>query len=348
MKYCNLGRTGLKVSRLCLGTGNFGSGRSGGGNWGCVGEEDAFRIMDAALANGINFFDTANVYGRVGPGGYCGLSEEIIGRWFKQGGGRRQKVVLGTKVERVMENDEHDGPNKPRGLSLWKIRRHFEGSMQRLQTDHLELYQMHHVDRSVGWDELWEAFEGLVRSGRLDYIGGSNFAAWDLMKAQEAARRRGFMGLVNEQHRYNLLCRYPELEVFPAARDQGIGITLFSPLVRGLLGVNMFDLGKRPLSDEVKRVIEKYRPQLTAFSELCRDIGETEANVALAWELANPAVTAPVIGPAGVEDLEEMLRSVEITLDESTMRRLDEIFPGHGGEAPEAYSGWNELNAPAR
>ncbi len=343
MKYCSLGRTGLKVSRLSLGTGNFGSGSSTSGNWGCVTEREAYRIMDAALDAGINFFDTANVYGRVGEGGYCGLAEEIIGRWFAKGGGRREKVVLATKLERVMENDEYDGPNRPRGLSLYKIRRHFEGSMKRLQTDHLELYQMHHVDRSVGWDELWEGFEGLVRQGRLDYVGSSNFAAWDLMKAQEAARSRGFMGLVNEQHRYNLLCRLPELEVLPAAADQGIGITIWSPLVRGLLGVDMREPDRRPLSDEVKRVIEKYRPQLTAFSALCRDLGESEANVALAWELANPAIVAPVVGPANVADLTEMLRSVEITLDAGTMARLDEIFPGPGGDAPEAYSGWREL-----
>ncbi len=343
MKYCNLGRTGLKVSKLCLGTGNFGAGSKSTGNWGSVPEKEAYKIMDAALDAGINFFDTANVYGRAGAGGYCGLTEEIIGRWFAQGGGRREKVVLGTKVERIMEEDEYDGPNKPRGLSLYKIRRHIEGSLRRLQTDHVELYQMHHVDRSVLWDELWEAFEGLVRQGKVDYIGSSNFAAWDLMKAQEGARKRNFMGLVNEQHRYNLFCRVPELEVIPAALDQGIGITIWSPLVRGLLGVNMFELDKRPLSDEVKNVIEKYRPQLTAYSELCRDLGESEANVALAWELSNPAIVAPVIGPASLKDFEDMLRAVEIEFDEATLKRLDEIFPGPGGDAPEAYSGWVEL-----
>lgn len=343
MEYCYLGRTGMKVSRLCLGTGNFGAGRSGGGNWGCVDEREAHKIMDAALDAGINFFDTANAYGEVGPGGYNGLAEEIIGRWFAQGGGRRERVVLGTKVEREMTNDPYDGPNKPRNLSLYKIRRHFEGSLRRLQTDHIELYQMHHVDRHTSWDELWEAFEGLVKSGKVDYIGSSNFAAWDLMKAQEAARNRHFMGIVNEQHRYNLLCRTAELEVLPAAMDQGIGITLWSPLVRGLLGVDMFHLDKQPRSVEVMNVIEKYRKPLTEYSELCHDLGEEEANVALAWELHNPAITAPVIGPGCLKDLERMLRAVEIKLDESTLKRLDEIFPGPGGDAPEAYSGWAEL-----
>lgn len=343
MEYCYLGRTGMKVSRLCLGTGNFGSGRNSGGNWGCVDEKEAHKIMDAALDAGINFFDTANVYGEIGEGGYTGLTEEIVGRWFAKGDGRRQKVVLGTKVEREMLNDPYDGPNMARNLSLYKIRRHFEGSLRRLQTDHVELYQMHHVDRHTPWEELWEAFEGLVKNGKVDYIGSSNFAAWDMMKAQEAARKRNFMGLVNEQHRYNLLCRTAELEVLPAARDQGIGITLWSPLVRGLLGLDMYNLDKHPLSVEVCNVMEKYRAQLTAFSDLCRELGEEEANVALAWELANPAITAPVIGPGSLKDLERMLRAVEIKLDEATMKRLDEIFPGPGGDAPEAYSGWNEL-----
>lgn len=343
MQYTYLGRTGMKVSRLCLGTGNFGSGGNKDGNWGCVDEKEAFRIMDIALDAGINFFDTANVYGEVGPGGYTGFSEEIIGRWFKQGNKRREKVVLGTKLEREMLTDTWDGPNMPRNLSLYKMRRHFEGSLRRLQTDHVELLQMHHVDRRTGWDEIWEAFECFVRDGKVDYIGSSNFAAWDMMKAQAAAERRGFMGLVNEQHRYNLLCRLPELEVLPCAADQGIGITLFSPLVRGLLGVNILQPEKHPMSDETKRVVEKYRPQLTAYSKLCHDLGESEANVALAWTLHNPAVTAPVIGPGSVEDLQELLRAVEIKLDESAMKRLDEIFPGPGGDAPEAYSGWGEL-----
>ncbi len=343
MKYCYLGRAGIKVSRLCLGTANFAGGGSGYGNWGSVPEREAHRIMDAALEAGINFFDTANVYGNFGDGGHCGMSEEIIGRWFRQGGGRRERTVLNTKLERVMEQDEHDGPNKPRGLSLYKIRRHFAASLQRLQTDHVELLTMHHPDRRTGWEELWEAFEGLVRSNQLDYIGGSNFAAWDMMKAQEAARKRSFMGLVSEQHRYNLLCRLPELEVIPAALDQGIGITLYSPLWRGLLGYDILEPRKRALSKEALVIVEKYRPQLTDFAELCHDLNEEPANVALAWELANPAIVAPIIGPASMDDLTGMLRAVDLALSESTMKRLDEIFPGPAGDAVEAYGGWSEM-----
>jgi aryl-alcohol dehydrogenase-like predicted oxidoreductase len=195
MKYCNLGRAGLKVSRLCLGTANFAGGGSGYGNWGSVPEGEAHRIMDAALDAGINFFDTANVYGNFGEGGHCGMSEEIIGRWFKQGGGRRERTVLGTKLERVMEQDAYDGPNKPRGLSLYKIRRHFAASLKRLQSDHVELLTMHHPDRRTGWEEMG-SLRGAGRARTSPTTWGSNFAA-DMMKAQDAARRRGFMGLVS-------------------------------------------------------------------------------------------------------------------------------------------------------
>jgi aryl-alcohol dehydrogenase-like predicted oxidoreductase len=292
-----------------------------------VGEKEAFEIMDAALDLGINFFDTANVYGGVGHRGY---TEGIIGRWFAQGGSRREKTVLATKVGRVMEEDDTDGPNKPQGLSLYKIRRHFEASLRRLQTDHVELLQMHKVDRSVSWDELWEAFEGLVWQGKLDYVGSSNSAALDIMKAQSVARDRQFMGLVSEQTRYDLLGRLAELEVIPAVLDQGIGLTIFSPLVRGLLGINVLEPILRPLSDTARRHLERCRPQLTAFSELCRDLGEKEANVALAWTLSCEAVASVIIGPCSVVDLQELMRAVELRLDDETRSRLDDIFPGPG------------------
>lgn len=197
MKYSYLGKSGLKVSQLCLGTMNFGPETE---------EKEAFRIMDAALDAGINFFDTANVYGGQDRRGW---TEEIIGRWFQQGGGRREKVVLATKVYNDMF-DEQDGPNSGSGLSAYKIRRHFEGSLRRLQTDHIELYQMHHIDRNVSWDELWGAFEILVSQGKADYIGSSNFAGWHIAAAQAKAKERHFLGLVSEQHLYNLLERTPE------------------------------------------------------------------------------------------------------------------------------------------
>ncbi|WP_134683858.1 aldo/keto reductase [Brevibacillus migulae] len=325
MEYTFLGRTGLRVSRLCLGTMNFGVDTD---------EQTAFRIMDEALDAGITFFDTANVYGW---GENAGLTESIIGRWFAQGGQRREKVVLATKVYEPL-SDPLDGPNDTRGLSLHKIRRHLEGSLRRLQTEHVELYQMHHIDRRTPWEELWEAFEIQVRTGKVSYIGSSNFAGWHLVKAQSAAKERRFMGLVSEQHKYNLLERLPELEVLPAAQDLGLGVIPWSPLAGGLLGGRALSAEKGARTSAISERAERHRVQLEKFSALCREIGESEANVALAWTLANPAVTAPIIGPRTVEQLRDTLRAVELQLGKEVMRELEAIFPGPGGETPEAYA----------
>ncbi|MGF7046704.1 aryl-alcohol dehydrogenase-like predicted oxidoreductase [Paenibacillus sp. DS2015] len=325
MQYTSLGKSGMKVSKLCLGTMNFGPHTD---------EKEAFRMMDAALDAGINFFDTADVYGW---GENSGLTEEIIGRWFKQGGGRREKVVLATKVYGSM-SDPLDGPNDEAGLSAYKIRRHLEGSLRRLQTDHIELYQMHHVDRSVSWDELWGAFELAVNQGKIGYVGSSNFAGWDIAVAQGEAKSRRFLGLVAEQHKYSLTCRLPELEVLPAAQSLGLGIIPWSPLDGGLLGRNALMKLQNTRSGGDNKRIEQYRTQLEAFAELCNELGEPQDNVALAWLLHNPAVTAPITGPRTLEQLESSLHCLNIHLDESVMKRLDEIFPGPGGAAPKAYA----------
>lgn len=325
MQYTYLGRSGLKVSKLCLGTMNFGVSTD---------EKEAFRIMDAAVDAGINFFDTANIYGW---GENAGRTEEIIGRWFAQGGGRREKVVLATKFYGKM-HDEHDGPNDEGGLSAYKLRRHLEGSLKRLQTDHIELYQMHHVDRNVSWDELWEGFRVAMNQGKIGYVGSSNFAGFDLVKAQYEAKAHNMLGLVSEQHKYSLLCRLPELELLPAAQEQGIGVIAWSPLDGGLLsGHALKPIEGSTRANNPERV-EKHRQQLEAFERLCKELGESEANVALAWTLAHPALTAPIIGPRTLEQLEGALRVVDIKLDEATLQRLDEIFPGPGGAAPKAYA----------
>src|SRR5574342_583019 len=199
MDYTQLGRTGLQVSRLCLGTMNFGPKTT---------EEDSFAIMDKALDLGINFFDTANVYGwKLGEG----VTEQIVGRWFAQGGGRREKTVIATKVFGRMGN----WPNQSR-LSALNIRQAVEGSLKRMQTDHIDLYQMHHVDRDTPWEEIWQAMELLVQQGKVIYVGSSNFAGWHIAQAQCAAKARNFMGLVSEQSLYNLSARSVELEVLPA------------------------------------------------------------------------------------------------------------------------------------
>ncbi|MWV44208.1 aldo/keto reductase [Paenibacillus sp. HJL G12] len=325
MQYTYLGKSGLKVSRLCLGTMNFGPATD---------EKEAFRIMDAALDAGIQFFDTANIYGW---GQNSGLTETIIGRWFAQGGGRREKVVLATKVHGNM-HDPADGPNSTEGLSSYKIRRHLEGSLKRLQTDHIELYQMHHVDRNVSWDELWGAFELAVSQGKIGYVGSSNFAGWQIAQAQGKAQNRHFLGLVAEQHKYNLNCRLPELEVLPAAKEMGLGVIPWSPLDGGMLGRNALKKLEGTRSGNNSKKIEKHRAQLEAFAELCNELGEPQDNVALAWLLTHPSVTAPIIGPRTLEQLESSLHVIDVKLDEAVLKRLDEIFPGPGGEAPEAYA----------
>ena len=322
MEFTQLGRTGLKVSRLCLGTMNFGPHTT---------EPDSFAIMDKALELGINFFDTANVYGwKLGEG----VTEQIIGRWFAQGGGRREKTVIATKVYGRMG----DWPNEQR-LSALNIRRACDASLKRMQTDYIDLYQFHHVDRFTPWEEIWQACETLVAQGKILYVGSSNFAGWHIAKANEAAKARHFMGLVCEQSLYSLADRMIELEVIPACKDYGLGLIPWSPLSGGLLGgvLEKIEKGRRA-SDDMQKKIDKNRPQLEKWEALCKELGENPADVALAWLVANPVVTAPIIGPRTLEQLTGSLRALELKLDEATLKKIDEIWPGPGGEAPEAYA----------
>lgn len=322
MQYVHLGRAGVKVSRLCLGTMNFGPETS---------ETESFAIMDRALELGINFFDTANVYGwKVGEG----WTEQILGRWFAQGGGRRDNVVLATKVFGRMG----ERPNQSR-LSALHIKRACEESLRRLRTDCIDLYQMHHVDRETPWDEIWQAMEQLVREGKILYVGSSNFAGWHLARAQELARSRHFLGLVSEQSLYNLNERTIELEVIPACEAYGIGLIPWSPLARGILAgaLEPAKTGRRA-DEDLKKDVEKHRPRLEAYDLLCRQLGERPADVALAWLLHQKVVTAPIIGPRTMDQLNDTLRVLNLTLSQETLKRLDEIFPGPGGSAPEAYA----------
>jgi aryl-alcohol dehydrogenase-like predicted oxidoreductase len=322
MDHVHLGRSGLSVSRLCLGTMNFGPETT---------EDDSHAIMDRALEVGINFFDTANVYGwKQGEG----ITEQIIGRWFAGGEGRRDKTVIATKLYGSMS----DWPNDT-FLSARNIRRACDASLKRLQTDHIDLYQMHHVDRSTPWDEIWEAFEVLRTQGKVLYFGSSNHAGWHIVKAMEAARRRGQSGLVSEQSIYNLLKREVELEVLPACEDYGVGVIPWSPLHGGLLGgiIRKTDEGKRRLEGRAKDSLEENRPAIQQWEDFCDELGHAPGDVALAWLLHQPAVTAPIIGPRTMEQLEASLRALEVSLDEAALARLDEIFPGPG-PAPESYA----------
>ncbi len=322
MEYTNLGRTGLKVSKLCLGTMNFGPHTD---------EDASFAIMDRALEHGINFFDTANVYGwEIGEG----ITEQIIGRWLSQGGGRREQIVLATKVFGKMG----EGPNERR-LSAKHIRQACEDSLRRLQTDYIDLYQMHHVDRETPWEEIWQAMELLVSQGKVLYIGSSNFAGLHIAQAQCSAQARNFLGLVSEQSLYNLLDRMIELEVVPACREFGLGIIPWSPLAGGLLGgvLKKESQGRRS-SDHIKKKVEENLDQLRTYEALCSEMGEDPANVALAWLLTNPTVTAPIIGPRTQEQLDSSLKSLEIRFSDEQLVKLTSIWPGPGGEAPEAYA----------
>ncbi len=324
MQYVHLGRTGLSVSRICLGTMNFGPVTS---------KEDSFAIMDSAHAHGINFFDSANVYGWSDKG----LTERIVGEWFAQGDGRRERTVLATKLY----GDMGDWPNDGK-LSALNIRRACDASLKRMQTDYIDLYQMHHVDRSTPWDEIWEAMEVLRNQGKVIYVGSSNFAGWHLAQAQETATRRGQLGLVSEQSIYNLVERTVELEVLPAAEAYGIGVIPWSPLHGGLLGGVIRKMAdgttSRSASGRAADALEKHRPAIEAWEQFCAERGEDPADVALAWLLHQPAVTAPIVGPRTGAHLDGALKALDITLDEAALARIDEMFPGPGGTAPEAYA----------
>jgi len=326
--YRLLGRTGLRVSPLCLGTMNFGMRKPGGGVQ--TEEDDGHRIMDRGLDLGINFFDTANVYGDG-----RGLTESIIGRWFAQGDRRRERTVLATKVY----NSRDPWPNAGK-LSALSIRRACDDSLRRLQTDYIDLYQMHHVDRDTPWEEIWQAMDVLVQQGKVLYVGSSNFAGWHIVQANEAAARRHSLGLVSEQSLYNLTARTVELEVLPACEHYGLGVIPWSPLGGGLLGGVLADraAGGRRGNENIQNRIEAMRPQLEQWEKFCAELGHAPADVALAWLLHQPTVTAPIIGPRTLEQVDTAMAALDIALDADALARLDAIFPGPGGPAPEAYA----------
>jgi len=322
MDYTHLGRSGVSVSRLCLGTMNFG--------W-VTDEPAAQQIMDRAHELGINFFDTSNTYGHPRAEG---VAEQMIGRWLAASGGRRDRTVLATKLY----GGKGEWPND-RFLSAVNIRRSCEDSLRRLGTDHIDLYQMHHVDRSTPWDEIWEAMDVLRTQGKIIYVGSSNFAGWHIARAQEAARPRPSFGLVSEQSLYNLAARTVELEVLPACQAYGVGVICWSPLHSGMLaGISGATGARRNSAGRGADALATMRPQVEAYEEFCAGLGEQPAVVALAWLLHQPAVTGPIVGPRTAAQLDGALRALEVTLDAKALARLDEIFPGPGGAAPEAYA----------
>ena len=334
MDYANLGRSGLSVSRLCLGTMNFGPLTS---------PDESHTIMDHAHELGINFFDTANRYGgSFSPPGqvgqheqaHVGWTEEIIGDWFASGGARRERTVLATKLYGAMG----DWPNEGK-LSALNIRRACDASLKRLRTDYIDLYQMHHVDRDSPWEEIWQAMEVLVAQGKILYVGSSNFAGWHIAQANGAAAARGFLGLISEQSIYNLMTREIELEVLPAAIEYGVGVIPWSPLQGGLLGgvLRKEREGRRRQAGRAREAIERNRPQIEAYEVFCEELGQEPATVALGWLLHQRGVTAPIVGPRTLGQLDDALPALELRLDQDALSRLDAIFPGYKS-APEHYA----------
>ncbi|MYV54639.1 aldo/keto reductase [Streptomyces sp. SID3212] len=329
MKYTQLGRTGLEVSRLVLGTMNFGP---------LTNESDSHTIMDAALDAGVNFFDTANIYGRTAG---KGRTEEILGTWFAQGGDRRDKVVLATKLYAYMGEGEGDQawPNHHK-LSALNIRRSVEASLKRLQTDYIDLYQFHHIDRATPVEEIWQAIDTLITQGKILYAGSSNFPGWKIAQANETAQRHGSYGLVSEQCLYNLVERRAEMEVIPAAREYGLGVLPWSPLAGGRLGGVLRKeregtaSGGRSSGGITDPAV---RAQIQSYEDLLDKHGIDPGEAALAWLLTRPGVTGPISGPRTLEQLESAVRAVDLELSDEVLASLEEIFPGPG-ESPEAFA----------
>ena len=321
MEYNSLGRAGVKVSKLCLGTMNLAK---------LVDEKTSFAILDAAIDAGINFIDTADVYGGIDQ---RGRTEEFIGKWMAQGG-RRAKLVLATKVYGKMGDGAND-----RGLSAFHIRSACESSLRRLKTDHIDLYQMHHIDRMTPWDEIWQAMEQLAKAGKITYNGSSNFAAWNIVEAQCTARARNYSGLISEQSLYNLSNRMIELEVIPACRKYGVGIIPWSPLAEGLLaGILNDSAGVRKKTEAVQKKLETHRKQVEEYESYCKSISKKPEAVAISWLLINPAISSVIIGPRTVAQVNSLVENLQTTLSDDEINRIENIWPGPGGEAPEAYA----------
>jgi 1-deoxyxylulose-5-phosphate synthase len=314
MEYARLGRTGLQVSRICLGCMSYGEPERGNHDW-SLGEDDARPFFRRALEAGINFFDTANVYS-------AGSSEEITGRALKDFA-TRDDVVIATKVHGRMR----DGSNGA-GLSRKVIMTEIDHSLRRLGTDYVDLYQIHRWDRRTPIEETMEALHDVVKAGKARYIGASSMWAWQFAKAQHVAERNGWTRFVSMQDHYNLLQREEEREMLPLCQDQGIGVIPWSPLARGRLtrdwdtstARSQADaFATRLYSDDDRRIVD-------AVGKIAESRGVSRAQVALAWVLRQPPVTAPIIGATKPGHLEDAIAAVDVTLTDDEAGQLEEPY----------------------
>jgi aryl-alcohol dehydrogenase (NADP+) len=321
MEYTRLGGTGLKVSRLCLGAMTYGSKKWR--EW-VLEEEESRPFLRRALEAGINFFDTADVYSN-------GVSEEILGRALKDFGPSRDRLVIATKVHGPMGDD----PNQ-RGLSRKHIRHSIDASLKRLGTDYVDLYQIHRFDYETPIEETLAALDDVVRAGKALYIGASSMYAWQFAKMLCAAERLGLARFVSMQNHYNLIYREEEREMLPLCREEGIGVIPWSPLARGFLAGNRRpgDYGEtlRAKTDEYAQKMY-YQPSDFAVVErvtaIARQRGVSNAQVALAWLLTRPGVTAPIVGASKMQHLDDALAALELKLDEAELRALEEPYQPH-------------------
>jgi len=320
MQYTRLGRAGAIVSRIALGTMNMGP---------IIGEDESFALMDAAVEHGVNFIDTADVYGGSPWGDEAGQTEVLVGRWLAARG-CRDDVVLGTKAYEAMGS----GPND-RGLSSLHIRRAIDGSLRRLGTDRIDLYQMHHIDRRTPVDEVLDALTRLLDQGKIIYLGSSNFAGWNIAQYRELAAATGRAPLVTEQSVYSLAARTVELEVLPAVRAYDMGLLAWSPLAGGkLAGV----LRKSDTARSDPASVGAAHTQIAAYERFADELGVDPAVLGIAWLLHQPGLTAPIVGPRRMGHLTSALAALEVTLDDASLAELDRVWPGPGGQAPEAYA----------
>ncbi len=320
MEYTNLGHSGMKVSRLCLGMMTYGTSKWR--PW-VLDEEQSRPIIQRAVELGINFFDTADIYS-------MGVSEEVTGRALRDFS-RREEVIIATKVF----NPYNDKPNQG-GLSRLHILRAVEGSLRKLGTDYIDLYQIHRLDPETPWEETLAALHDLVKSGKVRYIGASSMYAWQFAKSLYLADLHGWTRFISMQNHYNLVYREEEREMMPLCRAEGIGVIPWSPLARGFLAGNRT---RQEWGETVRAKTDGFAQDMyyqesdfqivERLGALAEQRGVSNAQLAMAWLLHKPGVTAPIIGASKMKHLEEAVAALEISLSGEEMRRLEELYQPH-------------------